>query len=59
MNGIVVPDKAERVYQFQKKTVLTACEISGALGLESPSMIRGCDILRREGQHVRTVSCRT
>ena len=56
MNGIVVPDKAERVYQFHAKTVLTACEISGALGLESPAMIRGCDIMRREGQHVRTVS---
>mmetsp|Transcript_108490 Transcript_108490/g.315510 ORF Transcript_108490/g.315510 Transcript_108490/m.315510 type:complete len:166 (-) Transcript_108490:327-824(-) len=54
MNGIVVPDKAERVYQFHAKTVLTACEISGALGLESPAMIRGCDIMRREGQHVRT-----
>ncbi|KAK3258642.1 hypothetical protein CYMTET_32320 [Cymbomonas tetramitiformis] len=40
MNGLVVPDKAERVYRYHQKTVHVALEIIGALGLDSPNLVR-------------------
>eukprot|EP00667_Euglena_gracilis_P005105 EG_transcript_5138 len=47
MAGLVVGDKADRVQEFQAKTVTTAFELIGALGLESPSAVRPCHFLQR------------
>lgn len=49
MAGLVVPDKAERVYNFHHKTVENALEITGALGHDSPAKIKPSDVLRRDG----------
>jgi len=48
--GLVVSDKAERVYNFQKETVKNLMELIAACGLESPSDLRPWHILRRTGQ---------
>lgn len=47
MKGLVVPDKATRVANFQRKTVEAACEIVGAMGYESAAQISGSDVMRR------------
>lgn len=38
--GLVVEDKAKRVYQFHRQTVASLTEIVAAMGLEHPSQIR-------------------
>ena len=47
MAGLVVPDKATRVANFQRRTVETACEIVGAMGYATASSVSGGDIMRR------------
>jgi len=46
-----VPDKAERVASFQRKTVHVALEIAGALGHSSAAGISGKDLMRRMEPH--------
>ena len=56
MNGLVPSQKSERVRAFQAKTVETAFELIGALGLESPADVRPHHILLRTSPtQLRTV----
>ena len=48
--ALVVPDKAERVYNFQKNTVHSFNTILGALGLEQPGDISPSLLNRRVNQ---------
>jgi len=45
--GLVVPDKAERVYHFQKNTVAALMEVVGAAGCEHPSELTPRHIMHR------------
>uniref|UniRef100_A0A7S2R8T6 Glutamate synthase domain-containing protein n=1 Tax=Rhizochromulina marina TaxID=1034831 RepID=A0A7S2R8T6_9STRA len=54
MSGLVVPDKAERVYRFHKKTLHAALEITGALGYNNPGDIKATDVIRRTPAGLRT-----
>jgi glutamate synthase domain-containing protein 2 len=45
--ALVVPDKAERVYNFHKNTLHAFQELLEAAGLESPSQLRPHHIVRR------------
>jgi len=57
MAGLHVPDKAERVAAYQKKTVHVALEICGALGHSHAGLITGDDVVRRaKGGELRTLS---
>ena len=49
MSGLVVPDKAERVANYQRETVEAICELAGAAGLEHPSDLKRYNIMRRTG----------
>lgn len=51
MKGLHVPSKAERVKNYQEKTVHVALEITGALGYDTPDKISGKDVLRRIRNH--------
>jgi glutamate synthase domain-containing protein 2 len=51
MNGLVVTDKAERVYSFHKQTIKTLHELIAATGLEAPESLRPWHILRRVSPH--------
>ena len=51
IKGLVVTDKAERVYNFHKQTIKTMMELMAAAGLEDPSELRPWHILRRTGQY--------
>ena len=55
--GLVVPDKAGRVYQYQKKTVESMVELVGAMGLSDYSQLQPEHIMRRVDME-RTVSYR-
>ena len=48
-NGLHVDDKRVRIRNYQHKTVHTALEIVGALGLKSPSELRPEHVYRRIG----------
>ena len=53
--GLHVPTKAERVAEFQARTVAAALEIVGAIGLHSPRDLRPYHVSRRiSGNEVRT-----
>lgn len=52
--ALVVPDKAERVHQFQKNTVDSFNQILASLGLEHPDQL-GPSFLQRRITHTRTV----
>ncbi len=45
--GLVVPDKAERVYHFHKNTVAALMEVVGAAGCEHPSELTPDHIMHR------------
>jgi hypothetical protein len=47
MAGLVVPDKAERVFRYHEKTVHAALEIIGAIGLDSPDQLEAKHIFKR------------
>jgi glutamate synthase domain-containing protein 2 len=47
MEGLVVPDKAQRVANYHAQTLTTACEIAGAAGLASLGDIRPEHVMRR------------
>jgi glutamate synthase domain-containing protein 2 len=47
--ALVVPEKAERVYQFHRNTVEALSEIIAAAGLNHPSEIRPCHFYVRLG----------
>ena len=52
--ALVVPDKAERVYQFQKNSVDSFNQIISSLGLEHPDQLTP-GLLQRRISHTRTV----
>ena len=56
INGLVVPDKAERAATFQRSTVHMAADIVGAMGLESPASVSGKHVMRRTSTGVKTFS---
>lgn len=45
--GLVVPDKAERVYNFHRNTLKALMEVVGAAGCEHPSELRPQHIIHR------------
>ena len=45
--GLVVPDKAERVYNFQRNTVAALMEVVGAAGCRHPEELRPHHIMHR------------
>jgi glutamate synthase domain-containing protein 2 len=45
--GLVVPDKAERVYHFHQNTMEALSELVGAAGLENPNDLKPMHILKR------------
>jgi glutamate synthase domain-containing protein 2 len=45
--GLVVPDKADRVYHFHKNTVAALMEVVGAAGVEHPSELTPRHIMHR------------
>ncbi|WP_084422057.1 FMN-binding glutamate synthase family protein [Henriciella litoralis] len=45
--GLVVPDKAERVYNFQRNTIHALMEVVGAAGCEHPSQLTPRHIMHR------------
>lgn len=47
--ALVVPQKAERVYQFHKNTIEALAEIVAAAGLAHPTEIQPCDFYIRLG----------
>src|SRR4051794_17246025 len=47
MEGLVVPDKAQRVYSYHKKTVESASELIGAVGLDDPADLKPEHIMKR------------
>ena len=48
MKGLVVESKADRVANFQTRTVNSACEIVGAMGCASPSEVRPTQLMMRQ-----------
>jgi len=48
-NGLVVTDKAERVYNFHRNSLHMLNEMIAALGLEHPSLLQPHDIFQRTG----------
>ncbi|MFD1553802.1 FMN-binding glutamate synthase family protein [Putridiphycobacter roseus] len=46
MKGLNVPDKAERVYNFQKNTIHAFVELMAATGAKSPSEIKRSSVMR-------------
>ncbi|MGB6568136.1 MAG: FMN-binding glutamate synthase family protein, partial [Xanthobacteraceae bacterium] len=49
--ALVVPDKAERVYNFHRATVESLAELVGATGLDHPSQFALVHFSRRVSQH--------
>ncbi|MBC7919078.1 MAG: FMN-binding glutamate synthase family protein [Rhodoferax sp.] len=49
--ALVVPDKAERVYNFHQQTLHALQELVQAAGVEHPSQITAHHIVRRSGDH--------
>jgi glutamate synthase domain-containing protein 2 len=47
MRGLVVEDKATRVFNYHKKTVESALDLIGAVGLDNPSLLRPEHIMKR------------
>jgi glutamate synthase domain-containing protein 2 len=47
MKGLVVGDKTDRVYSFQKNTLESFVELMGSAGLEHPDMINRTHVYRR------------
>ncbi|ADD42468.1 FMN-binding glutamate synthase family protein [Stackebrandtia nassauensis] len=45
--ALVVDDKAQRVYRFQRETVKSANALIAAMGLTSPEQLRAEDLVRR------------
>jgi len=45
--GLVVPDKAERVYAYHKNTVHAVAEFVAAMGLEHPSQLAPHHVFKR------------
>ena len=56
MEGLDPEDKALRVYNFHKRTVMSALDIIGAMGHERVSDVTSDDIMRRGNNDVRTLS---
>jgi len=52
--GLVVEDKAVRVYNFQKKTVESCMHLIGSAGLEHPSQLNSSYIMVRTDNHLAT-----
>jgi hypothetical protein len=48
--GLAVPEKSERVYKFQKKTVFAAVDIMSSAGIKSPDEVNRTHIFRRVNQ---------
>ena len=53
--ALVVDDKAERVFQYQKGTVASAMQVIASLGLSHPSQLQPSMLMRRI-DHVTTKS---
>ena len=51
MRALVVPDKAERVFQFHRQTLEALRELVQAAGLQHPSQISAAHIVRRVADH--------
>jgi glutamate synthase domain-containing protein 2 len=49
--ALVVPTKAERVYQFHRTTLVALKELVQAAGLHDPSEITAAHIVRRSAEH--------
>ena len=49
VKGLVVQDKAERVYQFHKQTLHSVKEILGSMGIKSTEELRPWHLMRRIG----------
>ncbi len=49
--ALVVPDKAERVYNFHRATIESLAELVGAAGLDHPSQFAPAHFSRRVSQH--------
>ncbi len=47
--GLVVADKAERVYNFHRNSLRVLNEITAAIGLEHPEMLQPHDVFQRTG----------
>jgi hypothetical protein len=47
MSGLVVEDKAHRVYTYHKKTVESALDLIGAVGLNNPAGLKPEHIIKR------------
>ena len=57
MVGLVPEDKSHRVYNFQRNTVKSACEMMGAMGLEKMEDLRPWHLMRRiEAYEIRNYS---
>ena len=57
MVGLVPEDKSHRVYNFQRNTVKSACEMMGAMGLEKLEDLRPWHLMRRiEAYEIRNYS---
>ena len=57
MVGLVPEDKSRRVYNFQRNTVKSACEMMGAMGLEKMEDLRPWHLMRRiEAYEIRNYS---
>merc|ERR1712195_429374 len=48
MKGLVVESKADRVANFQTRTVNSACEIVGAMGCASSADVRPTQLMMRQ-----------
>ena len=46
VKGLNVPDKAERVYNFQKNTIHAFIELMAATGARSPQEIKRSSVMR-------------
>jgi len=55
MRALDVPDKTERVYQYQKAAVRQAMQVIASMGLEGPELLAP-HMLRRRVDHHRTES---
>ncbi len=49
--ALVIPDKAERVYNFHRATIESLAELVGAAGLDHPSQFALVHFSRRVSQH--------
>ena len=49
--ALVVPDKAERVFNFHRSTLIALAEVIAAAGLEHPSELRPRHFVKRDAAH--------